>query len=140
MDNYGKAYTEVYYAINNFSDELKSKIPEDIINIIGNSMDTKYVPINSDMSEEAIAILSIIYSDFLCTNEEKKIWSELDTLYKKSIKTNSYKGIEFNRRNYNSTREDNKDESTAIAVIDKKSRIFGILKKIKRFLKSLWRD
>ncbi|MBQ3408059.1 MAG: hypothetical protein IJH12_02495 [Clostridia bacterium] len=140
MDNYGKAYTEVYYAINNFSDELKSKIPEDIINIIGNSMDTKYVPINSDMSEEARAILSIIYSDFLCTNEEKKIWSELDTLYKKSIKTNSYKGIEFNRRNYNSTREDNKDESTAIAVIDKKSRIFGILKKIKRFLKSLWRD
>ena len=65
MENYARAYTEVYYAINNFEDNLKTKIPEEVLDFFRNRMDLKYTPVDSEMSEEAKSILSVVYSEYL---------------------------------------------------------------------------
>lgn len=75
-----KAYTEVYYIINQMSEELKSKIPEKFIKNIESKMDKDYEFYmedddyeNAELLEDTEKILSVIYTDYLATEEEREI-------------------------------------------------------------------
>ena len=81
MDNYAKDLTEVYYIINKLQLDLKEKIPKDLIEIIREKMDKKYIPIGRDISDRASAMLSVIYSDYICEGEEKSRWERFDSSY-----------------------------------------------------------
>ena len=73
-----KAYSQVSYILNNISSELKNKIPREIISLIEKKKDTTY-KINIDniedleLLEDTEKILSVIYTDFIATEEERKI-------------------------------------------------------------------
>lgn len=134
MEDYAKAYTEVYYAINNFSDELKSKVPKEFINFISNKMDLKYTPVDSEISEEAKAILSVVYSEYLCTSEEKHAWDELDNLFKKQDELSKREVVRFNKEE----KEINEDKE--LMVCKEKSWISSFFEKIRIFFRMLWRN
>ena len=75
-----KAYTEVYYIINEMSEELKSFIPEKIIQNIKSkiNIDYEFNLQNKDIEEVELLedtekILSVLYSDYLATEEEKQV-------------------------------------------------------------------
>ncbi|MBR2704202.1 MAG: hypothetical protein IKE91_01900 [Clostridia bacterium] len=133
MTDYSKAYTEVYYAINNFDDNLKAKVPEEFIDYVKSKMDLMYAPIDTEMSEEAKAILSVVYSDYLCEEGEKHTWDELDELFRKQEAVSNQVMVENERP------KETVVENKEIAVIEKKSKISRIFDKIKTFFKTIWR-
>lgn len=75
-----KAYTEVYYIINSMSEELREKIPEKIQKNIENRMDKEYQFYvenddfeNVGLLEDTEKILSVLYTDYLASDEEREI-------------------------------------------------------------------
>lgn len=84
-DEYKKAFTEVYYFVNQLREELIEKIPEEVIDNIAKRMDKSYIPDRANMSQAGKAILSVIYSEYLCSDSQKRKWDEIDELYLKKI-------------------------------------------------------
>lgn len=75
-----RAYTQAYVMIDSLSDELKRKIPKEIITAIKSKMDSSYEfsvedeeVENIELLEDTEKILSVIYTDYLATEEERKI-------------------------------------------------------------------
>jgi len=74
-----RAYTEAFYIINEMSDELKRKIPEEIIKNIECKMEKNYqfnIDDNiedAELLEDTEKILSVLYTDYLSTEEEREI-------------------------------------------------------------------
>lgn len=75
-----QAYSEVYYLITKMPEEMKNKIPENLINEIRNNMDKDY-NVNPEQKsiedlkllDETKKILSVLYTDYITTNEEREI-------------------------------------------------------------------
>lgn len=75
-----RAYSEVYYLISKMPEEMKNKIPENLINEIKNNMDKDY-NVNPEQKSiedlkllnETKKILSVLYTDYITTNEEREI-------------------------------------------------------------------
>lgn len=102
-----KAYTEVYKLIEILPEELKKKIPEDFIDVIKNNMDTSYkFEIDTenieeiDLLEDTEKILSVIYTDYLATEEERKIIKNKEKI--SLLKKEQKKKKQF-QENYNDT-------------------------------------
>ena len=73
-----RAYTEVNCIINKMPEEMKNKIPVDIIKNIQEKMDKTYEFFIEDIEtdellEDTEKILSVLYADYLATEEERKI-------------------------------------------------------------------
>lgn len=136
MEEYEKSFTEVYYIINQMDDSLKKKIPKQVIETIFDKMDKGYIPLGNELSEEGKALLSVIYSEYLCTDQEKKRWDELDSMYYESkVKDNIPIDI-FN----NNTTEKSADKSNDIIPVQKNNRFKMTIQKLKNIFKSLWKD
>jgi hypothetical protein len=102
-----KAYTEVYKLIEILPEELKKKIPEDFIDVIKNNMDTSYkFEIDTenieeiDLLEDTEKILSVIYTDYLATEEERRIIKNKEKI--SFLKKEQKKKKQF-KENYNDT-------------------------------------
>ena len=82
---YMEAFTEVNEIFKLMPQELLEKIPTKFRQVIQEEMDKKYItdikePIEEcELKDETIIILGLIYRDFLCTPEERKILQEQDT-------------------------------------------------------------
>ena len=80
-----EAFTEVNEIFKLMPQELLEKIPTKFRQVIQEEMDKKYItdikePIEEcELKDETIIILGLIYRDFLCTPEERKILQEQDT-------------------------------------------------------------
>lgn len=138
MEGQGRALTEVYFIINRLEDNLKSKIPNEVINGIKEKMDRSFIPDSSNISKEANAILSVVYSEYLCTDSEKKKWDEIDEIYKESIE----KGKETNsthQMQYDINKQNN-DENKQMISIENETFFKKIIRIIKNFFKVIWRD
>lgn len=72
-----RAYTQVSYIIGEMSENLKSKIPTNIINLMEKNKDKNYKITGkiSDLKllEDTKKILSVLYTDYIATEEEKKV-------------------------------------------------------------------
>ena len=73
-----KAYTEVYEVINNMPKEMQEKIPNKMKEAIKNQMDKKYdfkykITNNGELLEDTKKILSVLYTDYLATEDVRKI-------------------------------------------------------------------
>ena len=109
-----KAYTEVYKLIEILPEELKKKIPEDFIDVIKNNMDTSYkFEIDTENIEEidllgdTEKILSVIYTDYLATEEERRIIKnkeKISFLKKEQKKKKQFKE-NYNDKYYNFPKE-----------------------------------
>lgn len=101
-----KAYTEAFYIINTMPNEMKSKIPNDVIDNIKSKMDNDYkFNIENDdfenveLLEDTEKILSVLYTDYLSTNEEKEVILNMEKLLKKSKDKNVKDNINKNNLN-----------------------------------------
>jgi len=115
LEKYAKAYTEVEVVISILDDSLKKKIPTEIIQTLAENKDKEYV-FNYDFNKpiyeqnicmEAKIILSTLYKDYLCSDEERKKWKEYDLfclMKKEDAKKRDYKDayIKFNKKSNNS--------------------------------------
>jgi len=96
--NYKKAFSEVYSIIDILDEELKSRIPDEIINMIKCIMDKNYIfQYNTNksidkqsVSNEAKSIIAFLYKNYICSNEEKIKWQEYDR----------FKAIIYSRKSY----------------------------------------
>lgn len=75
-----KAYTQTYVIIENLSEDLKKKIPTKVINAIKSKMDSSYEfnitdedIENIELLEDTEKLLSVIYTDYLANEEERKV-------------------------------------------------------------------
>ena len=140
---YLKAFVELNEIINHLNTNLKNKIPKKTLEAIKNSGDKNY-QLKYDNTQslskqkllpETISLLSIIYSDYLCLEEEKKKWDEYD-------KFTLQKQEELKQKKYNVNnlfKEQN--NNTSIVVLDEKKQLQvdtskkqGLWSKIKKFI------
>lgn len=140
MDDYTKAYTEVLYIINNLEEDIKSKIPNEFMDFLKSKMNLKYAPIDENsISEEAKAILSVVYSEYLCSGEEKEKWDNLDGLYQKSISISAKQKAKQPELYHKEKETEEKSDNKEIMIVEENSKLTKILKNIKKFFKSIWR-
>lgn len=94
INNYEKALIELSEIVKRFDESIKNKIPNDFYEIIDYSKKSDYkfvykenVPLfEQELLPETKAILSILYSDYLCSKEEKEKWDKYDNFEQKIIK------------------------------------------------------
>lgn len=78
MEELKKALSEVYIIINSMPIELTSKIPDKFKETVENERDKTYQPdidelvVKNNMLPETVAILAMIYRDFLSSENEIK--------------------------------------------------------------------
>lgn len=87
-----KAYTEVFYIINEMSEELRSKIPNAIIKNIESKRDRNYEfnveedIENAELLEDTEKILSVLYTDYIATDEEREVIKNKEKILKEKNK------------------------------------------------------
>lgn len=82
IDNYPKAYKEVYEILKNISKEDLEKIPENVLKTIAEKKDDNYNfeflgdIDNQDLLKETRALLATIYKNYWANTEEKRLIEE----------------------------------------------------------------
>lgn len=141
---YSRAYVELYEIIRHMNDNLKSKIPSNILDALLVSKDKNYTfnydsTLSLDMQNimsETKSLLSIIYSDYLCSDEERKKWEEYDN-YEEEIISIQKQNEENDKVDFKfspkSILEDNKPSDI---IVKKEDSLFKkIMNKILNFFK-----
>ena len=141
---YHKAFKEAYLLINDLSSELYVKIPKSFIKMIKENMDNSYDisldKLNTEgMMEETEILMSLIFRDFLCSEELNQKLIEYDNNQIKqelerynNIFGNKYKEekeLENTEEDLNEIEENNslmvvKEENIFIKIINKLKNIF----------------
>lgn len=143
---YHKAFKEVYLLINDLSSELYVRIPKSFIKIIQKNMDESYdisiEELNTQgMMEETETMMSLIFRDFICSDELNEKLIEYDNKQiEKEIER--YNNIfdnddenDINKENENKEYNDNIEENHALVVVKEENIIIKILNKIKSIFK-----
>lgn len=140
-----QAYTEVFYIVNLMSEEMRSKIPEKIFNNIKSRMDNKYEFLidedeieSVELLEDTEKILSVLYTDYLATEEEREIILNKEKIVSKSKISNQInnnieiKEIFPERNKKEPTNENSKNISESLIIKQEKwyIKIFNFIKRI----------
>ena len=145
MDNYNKAFTEVYTVLNYLNKDEYNKIPKEILQVIEENRNIDYnYQMNreldldkQEMLPETEAILFNLFRDYLSTPEQKEKIIRMqkeERAKNEERKKEQYKKIEmFKQKEF----KQNKDTVECLELINvKKENIFiRILNKIKRIFK-----
>lgn len=131
------AYSEVNFIISKMSKELREKIPIELIEFIQNR-DNKQHKINSEsvkdieLHEDTKKILSVIYTDYIATEEERTIIKNKEKLIE--LKRENEKKEKFGVEVFKN-KENNNDEITKTTMLIKfkekwYQKLFEKIKKI----------
>lgn len=137
---YSKAFVELNEIINNMDEILKNKIPSKMKEAIKKAGDKNYnfaYDKTHKLSEQTLlpetkSLLSIIYSDYLCSEEEKKKWEKYDNFEKQKkeeLKSKKYDTSNLFENIKRSKVEDNKKE---LQIVDNKK--LSIWNKLKNYI------
>ena len=122
--NYNNAFIELKEIMNYMNQDIINKIPENVRKAIEKTNDKNYefsynkeLPLyEQNILPETKTLLSVIYSDYLCDEEEKSKWDEYDKFEKKRIEES--KEIKYNSNNlFDEKSADLKDEPKEQKVI-----------------------
>lgn len=144
-----QAFKETYVVLNTLDRKSLNKIPIDLINLIKNNMDTEYnfkVDYSKNLTEQdfsntTLGIISIIYSKYLCSEEEKKKWETYDNFVLE--KQEELKSKIFPKDNlFDKTINIEKIENSSNSISNEKNKIVEykqnpftkLINKIKAFL------
>lgn len=94
MNFYGKVFTELDYIIRNMSESMQNKIPKDLRQLIEKRIDNEYkvsIDTSKTISQQRYskvtrAIFSLIYSEYIANEDEKKKWGVFDKKYAELLK------------------------------------------------------
>ena len=135
-----KAYTEAFYIINLMSEEMKNKIPEKVINNIKNRMDEEYEFYideedieNLELLEDTEKILSVLYTDYLSTEEERQIILNKEKMIASSKNKIIEKNVEIKdvfSKKFEDDIQNNKKELVNIEAKKWYTRIFDFIKNV----------
>ena len=145
---YKKAFVELNEIINHLNTNLKNKIPKKTLEAINNAKDKNYqfkYDNTQSLSKqkllpETISLLSIIYSDYLCSEEERKKWDEYD-------KFTLQKQEELKQKKYNANNlfKEQKNNASVVALDEKKqlqvdsSKKQSFWSKLKKFIMKIFK-
>lgn len=141
---YHKAFKEVYLLINDLSSYLYVKIPKSFIKTIKENMDESYDisidKLNTEgMMEETEAIMSLIFRDYLCSEELNQELIEYDNkqIEQKLERYNNIFGNEniAEKKEHIENSDFNSKEETFLEVVKEENIFIKILKKIKIIFK-----
>lgn len=104
--NYGKAFKEVYMILKSIDDDVRKKIPIEFLTFIEENMDINYfflldqtIPLEEQtFMDETLGIISLIWRDYLCSDEEKKQMQMRDA---QTLKDMQFQIEEDLRKKYN---------------------------------------
>ena len=79
-ENYKKALKQVYMILKSLGKDIIDKIPIDMLNFIEENMDKDYFFVldenieleEQELMDETLGIISLIWRDYLCSDEERK--------------------------------------------------------------------
>lgn len=140
-----KAYTETFYIINLMSEEMRNKIPKKILNNIKSRMDNEYEFFidedgieSAELLEETEKILSVLYTDYLATEEEREIILNKEKIISNSKISNQINNdIEikeiFQERNKKKITNENSKNTNELLIMGKEkwyTKLFNFIKKI----------
>ena len=147
---YLKAFVELNEIINHFNTNLKNKIPKKTLAAIKNAKDKNYqfkYDNTQSLSKqkllpETISLLSIIYSDYLCSEEEKKKWDEYDKFELQKLEE-----IKQQKYNTNNLFQQQRNVTSNVNIADLNNNKLQIISsekqsfwsKIKRFIMKIFR-
>ena len=125
-----KALAEVYNVLIMLDKENFDKIPKKMIEAIKNNMDTEYDVQwneieNGNLLEDTEKILSVLYTDYLATPEEKNIIMQLENLKYKDC----YPVFK------NRVKKENINEEKDLVEVKNENWFMNLIKAIKLFLK-----
>ena len=143
VEIYSKAFKETYLIVNNFAEELYAKIPKSFMKMLKENMDNSYkvtirdLKINREI-EETRTILSLIYRDFLCDEQEKQelLLRDSENLQKLEEELKQrYDTEEIFKKRKDELNKFNNIEVEAMAMVEVKEKNFlqKIFQKIKHF-------
>ena len=143
-EEYSKALKEVYIILKALGEEIKEKIPENVLEFIEENMDKKYFFVldddialeNQDLRDETLGIISLLWRDYICSPEEKKRLKEQDAKIKISEENKLNEKYNYDDLfNKNRNRSEKIKEPENFALVDKKETVFD---RIINFLKSIF--
>lgn len=149
---YHKAFKEVYVLINDLSPDLYLRIPKNFIEIIKSNMDEDYDISLEELNtngymEETETLMSLIFRDFICSDElnEKLIEYDKGQIKQEIERYNNIFGNEDENDNKETenvkqtgeTEDRNKEEKieTSLVVVKEENIFVKILNKIKSLFK-----
>ena len=131
VNDYSRAYKDIYYILMSVEEKYKNKIPSELINFFRDNADNQYIPtidlskplIDQKISRETEVLLCLINLNYWCTLEEK------DELLKK-YEINEKEAEEQLRNTYEIkfNKSAKIEDVKAIAVIEKENMFTKILK------------
>lgn len=138
---YREAFAEVDMIFKLMPISLLNKIPTNFRNMINTEKATDYEPTISEpfekqeMKDETIIILGLIYRDFLCSEEERKILKEKDAEKIKQAEDELRKKYNqdnmFKKKGISKEKERNEEVSLAIIPEEKwYKKIFNLIKRL----------
>ena len=142
-----RAYTEAYTLIEVLPEELKKKIPDSLILGIKNNMDNSYeFEIDDEnlddmeLLEDTEKILSVIYTDYLASEEEKEVIKnkEMSILKKKEEeKKENYSDSYYNfpKEEINNTPKTENEEINKVMKVPREKWYQKFIKMIKHMVK-----
>ncbi|MCL2354293.1 MAG: hypothetical protein FWC68_00020 [Oscillospiraceae bacterium] len=141
-----RAYKEVYRIIQHSDSKIQKKIPQKFIDVITSVMSEEYEP-NIDYSisvnqqtllPETLAIMALVYRDYICSKEKKEMLLVEEIKRLKEIEAEKH--AKYNPDNIFKKKVDTqkleleKEEQTAIIEYKRQNFFVKILKKIKKVL------
>ncbi len=130
-----RAYSEVNYIINEMPEDMKNKIPQDIIINIQNKMDKQYIIQFKDIEYDELLpdtekLLAVLYADYIAPEEERRLIKDTEKIIKdKKIQ-------EINKNIINPfEKKDKSKEKKSITIITKKKWYEKLIIWIKKFFK-----
>ena len=80
VNNYSRAYKDIFYILMSVEEKYKNKIPKELIKFFKENADNQYVPaidlskplIEQKISDETEVLLCLINLNYWCTAEEKE--------------------------------------------------------------------
>lgn len=135
QDVYTKSFSEVYAIINLMPEKLKEKIPEKFKEfIIKEKSDTYSLSINLPIDDtklmpETIAIMGMIYRDFLVTKDKKEKLVEEDRIEMEEYEKRLIQ--KYPPSNLFQNKEETKEKEENLEITEyKKDSLFSKLKKL----------
>jgi len=145
VNTYEMALAEVYEILQYLPEYMRLKIPEKLLGIIKKEKDNNYKvnikhPLNTkDYSKEAVVLLGMIYTDYLCSPEEKnkrkKSALESKQIYEKEISEKYSIDKLFKEKNEAINSIDNSKKKNNLSLVKANENWFTRIKKFfKKFI------
>lgn len=138
-----QVFSEVYDIIYNM--EIYNEIPKSFIELIDNNRDKQYkvnIDYKKNINEQELqkgtrVILSLIYSDYLCSEEERKILIQKDKEALEKIEEEKREKYNYDNIFKNKKSFEVNEKNVAIVEYKEPSFIRKILDRIKRLFKRI---